>query len=302
MPSRRHEVLAYVVPRARKSRDLDDVDKERARLERWHATLDRGFPTNAVRGFDKRYRVVEEQLPGGFPSYTLSVRGGSPDRVVVYVHGGGFVGADRPVPGEVRRAAGHRAERVGRDAGLPARPGAHLAGLARGRGPGDPARGRDLGPGGRRRRLGRGRHRPRRGADGPGPRRPAAQPPAAARALGRPDDEHPRDRGRHARGPVAVHREDARLRVLVGRLRGGPRPARGVPGPRRPVRPPAGADVLRHPGHPDARLPAAGPPGRRGRLGPHLRRAARPAARLPDPAVHPRGQAGLAHDAWSSCE
>ena len=91
MPSRRHEVLAYVVPRVRKSRDLEDVDVERARLETWHATLERGFPTNAVRGFGKRYRVVEEQLPGGFPSYTVTARGASPDRVVVYVHGGGFV-------------------------------------------------------------------------------------------------------------------------------------------------------------------------------------------------------------------
>jgi epsilon-lactone hydrolase len=91
MPSRRHELLAYVVPRARKSRDLDDVDEERGRLERWHATLDRSFPTNAVTRFEKRYRVVQEELPGGFPSYTLTARGGSHDRVVVYVHGGGFV-------------------------------------------------------------------------------------------------------------------------------------------------------------------------------------------------------------------
>jgi acetyl esterase/lipase len=91
MPSRRHELLAYAVPRVRRSRDLDDVAAERARLERWHASLDRGFPTGAVRRFDKRYRVVEEQLPGGFPSYTFSARGTAPDRVVVYVHGGGFV-------------------------------------------------------------------------------------------------------------------------------------------------------------------------------------------------------------------
>jgi monoterpene epsilon-lactone hydrolase len=103
MPSRRHEVLAYVVPRVRKSRDLKDVDVERARLERWHATLDRGFPTNAVRRFDKRFRVTEERLPGGFPSYTLTPRGTSPDRVVVYVHGGGFVAPIDPF--QVRYAA-----------------------------------------------------------------------------------------------------------------------------------------------------------------------------------------------------
>lgn len=100
MPSRRHALLAYALPRVRRSRDLTDVDTERARLERWHATLDRSFPTGAVRRFDKRYRVVEEQLRsadgGGFPAYTVSARGTSPDRTVVYVHGGGFVGPIDP--------------------------------------------------------------------------------------------------------------------------------------------------------------------------------------------------------------
>ena len=96
MPSRRHELLASVVPRVRRSRDLTDVEVERARLERWHETLDRGFPTSAVRRFDKRYRVAEEQLPGGFPSYTLAERGGTPGRTIVYVHGGGFVGPIDP--------------------------------------------------------------------------------------------------------------------------------------------------------------------------------------------------------------
>jgi monoterpene epsilon-lactone hydrolase len=92
MPSRRHELLAFAVPRVRRSRDLDTVERERARLEAWHATMDRTFPTQAVRRFDRRYRVVAEDLPGGFASYTLSERGGSPDRTVVLVHGGGFVG------------------------------------------------------------------------------------------------------------------------------------------------------------------------------------------------------------------
>lgn len=100
MPSRRHEFLAYAVPRVRRSRDLDTVEKERARLEKWHASMERGFPTNAVARFAKRYRVTEETLDSsdgaGFPSYTLTERGGSPDRTVVYMHGGGFVGAIDP--------------------------------------------------------------------------------------------------------------------------------------------------------------------------------------------------------------
>ena len=103
MPSRRHQLLAYAVPRLRKSRDLTDVATERARLERWHETLEHGIPTKAVPRFDKRYRVVSEDLPGGFPSYTLTERGASPERVVVYLHGGGFVGPIDPF--QVRYAA-----------------------------------------------------------------------------------------------------------------------------------------------------------------------------------------------------
>lgn len=96
-------MLAYAMPRLRRSRDLDDVDTERARIERWHATLDRRLPTKAVRRFDKRFRVTEERLTGGFPSYTLTERGATPDRVVVYVHGGAFVA---PVdPFQVKYAA-----------------------------------------------------------------------------------------------------------------------------------------------------------------------------------------------------
>ena len=47
--------------------------------------------------------------------------------------------------------------------------------------------------------------------------------------------------------PVAVHRQDAGLRRVVGRLARRPRPARGLARARRPGRAAAGADVLRHP-------------------------------------------------------
>src|SRR4051794_10795888 len=102
MPSRRHELLARVVPRLRKSRDLDTVAAERARLEKWQATLDRTFPTGAVPLFGRRYAVVREELPG-FPSYTLTRRGTGATRTIVYVHGGGFVGPIDPF--QVRYAA-----------------------------------------------------------------------------------------------------------------------------------------------------------------------------------------------------
>jgi acetyl esterase/lipase len=92
-----------VVPRLRKSRELDTPEAERARLERWHATLDRSFPTSAVPLFGRRYAVVREELGAGFPSYTLTRRGRQPRRTVVYVHGGGFVAPIDPF--QVRYAA-----------------------------------------------------------------------------------------------------------------------------------------------------------------------------------------------------
>jgi acetyl esterase/lipase len=92
-----------VVPRLRRSRELDSPAAEKERLERWHATLGRGFPTAAVPFFHRRFAVVREELPAGFPAYALSRRGTSPARTVVYVHGGGFVA---PIdPWQVRYAA-----------------------------------------------------------------------------------------------------------------------------------------------------------------------------------------------------
>jgi len=103
MPSRRHELLARVVPRMRKSRELDSPEAEKARIEQWHTTLDHGFPTRAVPLFGRRYAVVREELPAGFAAYTLTRRGSTPNRTVVYVHGGGFVGPLDPY--HVRYAA-----------------------------------------------------------------------------------------------------------------------------------------------------------------------------------------------------
>ena len=103
MPSRRHELLARLVPKLRKSRDLDTPEAERARLERWHAGLDRGFPTAAVPLFGRRYAVTREELAPGFASYTLTRRGRTPRRTILYVHGGGFVAPIDPF--QVRYAA-----------------------------------------------------------------------------------------------------------------------------------------------------------------------------------------------------
>ena len=94
MPSRTHELIAWAVPRVRKSRDLDSVEAERGRIERWHDRLDRSLPTRVVPRFARRFSVVTETLAGPsgeFSSYVITPRGIDPGRTVVYVHGGGFV-------------------------------------------------------------------------------------------------------------------------------------------------------------------------------------------------------------------
>ena len=89
MPSLRHDLLARVIPRLRKSRELDDEPAERARVEAWHRTLDRTLPARAVRSFGKHWDV--EAVDIGFPSYVLTPRGRSVNRTLYYVHGGGYM-------------------------------------------------------------------------------------------------------------------------------------------------------------------------------------------------------------------
>ncbi len=94
-PSLRHQLVAWALPRILRSRELDDLDRERARVERSHVDLDRSLPTRLVPRFDKRFAVVEEDL-GGFPSYVITPRGIDPLRTVMYVHGGGFTSPADP--------------------------------------------------------------------------------------------------------------------------------------------------------------------------------------------------------------
>ena len=233
MPSRRHELLARLVPKLRKSRELDSPDAERARLEKWHATLDRGFPTTAVPLFDRRYAVVREELlptpPGRLPGvHPHPARpAADPDRRLPARRR--VRRADRPLPGAVRRPAG-----LGLDARVvmpdyPLTPEHTWRRRARadrraGRsGCSSPRRRRGAG-----RRLGRRRPRPRGRADRSATAAARSRPPAADLALGRPDHEHAGDPRGHQDRPVAVHRQDAGLRRVVGRLARRPRPARGL--------------------------------------------------------------------------
>jgi epsilon-lactone hydrolase len=101
-PSRTHELLAWAVPRLRRSTDLESAAAERARLELRHAgrsRLDRSPPTRAVPAFARRFSVATETLtgPGGdFASHVVTPRGVDPERTLVFVHGGGFVAPADP--------------------------------------------------------------------------------------------------------------------------------------------------------------------------------------------------------------
>lgn len=89
MPSRRHDLLALLVPRLRRARELDSEPAERARVEAWHRTLDRTLPTRATPGFARRWDVSVRDI--GFPSWVLTPRGRAVGRTLYYVHGGAFM-------------------------------------------------------------------------------------------------------------------------------------------------------------------------------------------------------------------
>ncbi|WP_248580084.1 alpha/beta hydrolase [Nocardioides sp. InS609-2] len=89
MPSRRHELLAYLVPRLKKSGELVTPEHERARIIAWHNGLDRSLPTKAVPRFGRRFSVVRDDS-AGFPTYVITPRHVRPTRTLFYVHGGAY--------------------------------------------------------------------------------------------------------------------------------------------------------------------------------------------------------------------
>ena len=98
-PSRRHQLLAWAVPRLRGSSELETPEIERDRLVAAHARARAGLPTRLVPRFDRRFSVVTEVLTGAageFASYVVTPRGAEPRRTVLYLHGGGFVSGIDP--------------------------------------------------------------------------------------------------------------------------------------------------------------------------------------------------------------
>lgn len=100
MPSLRHELIAWALPRVRRTRDLDTPERERARLEKWHALHPPGaLPTWLVPGVDRRFDVEERILTGpagGSPCYVLTPKGREPELTIFHVHGGGYVASLDP--------------------------------------------------------------------------------------------------------------------------------------------------------------------------------------------------------------
>ena len=97
--SRRHQLLAWAIPRLRGSQELESIEVERERVEEWHRGLEPAFPTSAVRGFAKRFSVVTEMVPGPagtFPAYVVTPRHSEPRRTVLYLHGGGYIAGIDP--------------------------------------------------------------------------------------------------------------------------------------------------------------------------------------------------------------
>ena len=236
MPSRLHAVYARVVPKVRKAEEMGGPEPdERDRVVRWHADArPHASRPGRCRGSTgaSRWCARSWGRRGRLPGVRRHARRATatPTRTLFYLHGGGYMAPLDPFQVRYITRLATALGGAGGDARLPAGSRAHLARQPRrrrraGRALGGRA-GRDR-PGGRlvRRRLRAGRrHRPAR------PRARAGDPPGAARAVGRPDDEHARDRRLRRGRPVAVHRQAARLRPVVGRVPRRPGPAGGEPG------------------------------------------------------------------------
>ncbi len=91
MPSRSHDVIARVLPTIRKTREIDTAERERRRVETWHAQLDRRLPTRLVPRFAHRFEVRTERLGAGFDSHVITPRRVPVTRTIHYFHGGGYM-------------------------------------------------------------------------------------------------------------------------------------------------------------------------------------------------------------------
>ena len=235
MPSRRHQLLAYAVPRVRGSRDLVDEPTERARVEQWQQDA-RPQPADPA-GARLRAPVLgrDRGAAGRLPGPRRHAAPPRAARTLFHVHGGGVHVAGRRVQRPLRGPA--RARRSTRGwwspttRSPPGTPGATRSP----RWPTSPPGGRaragptlvgDSAGGGYALALALGAARPGR---------PAAERAAAALAVGRPDDLDARRPRRSPSGDpwLFLGKVHAYARWWAGSARR-PRPAGGEPGARRP--------------------------------------------------------------------
>ncbi|WP_110180503.1 alpha/beta hydrolase [Nocardioides solisilvae] len=94
-PSRRHELLAWALPRVRRTGELVDVAHERARVEERQRTRRPGLPTALVPRFPRRFAVCRDDS-AGYPTHVVTPRGGAAESAgaggltLLHVHGGGY--------------------------------------------------------------------------------------------------------------------------------------------------------------------------------------------------------------------
>lgn len=86
MPSLRHRFLARVIPRVRRSSDVEDPEEVRREKLTEHAKADTRPPPRVVAGC-----TVSTVEGLGFPVHDLRIAGSFPQRTVVYLHGGGYI-------------------------------------------------------------------------------------------------------------------------------------------------------------------------------------------------------------------
>ncbi|MGL5825124.1 MAG: alpha/beta hydrolase [Nocardioides sp.] len=95
MPSLRHHVLAFALPRVLGSRELVDEASERASIVARQRQIPDTLPTAAVPGFFRHFDLARERLVSdtgvAFTSYVITPKNAVPSATLFYVHGGAFV-------------------------------------------------------------------------------------------------------------------------------------------------------------------------------------------------------------------
>ena len=86
MPSPQHQLLTHVIPVIRRRSEVHDPELVRRDVLARQRKADPAPPRRIARAFD-----VRRSESGGLPVFELRVRGASPVRTVLYLHGGGFV-------------------------------------------------------------------------------------------------------------------------------------------------------------------------------------------------------------------